>query len=282
MIEKNQKYIDDAMTLREKQSDLMEQTSMAKETSIRHQETCVALQRQLEAANNDTTSKEEMEAKAGEMKEMTARNATLAGELETSRAMSEQAQQSLMDLTNKLMEANKRAETAEAQGKGYEEEIAKTREEKEQTVAASRDRAESSAGHAAEVAEMKSTLAVQRSASEAAMEAAVEEEKRKWTTQVSDLEDKCRRLVEADGAAVAVAVAAATAAASGGSGGGSGGGAGDAAATAKKVKTAVNGVAGDVYTSAKEVFHSSDSYDGKFVLKQIKSLLKQATKTHSK
>ena len=53
------------------------------------------------------------------------------------------------------------------------------------------------------------------------------------------------------------------------------------AATAKKVKAAVNGVAGDVYSSAKTVFTSGEKYDGKFVVKQIKGLLKQATKNNS-
>ena len=92
----------------------------------------------------------------------------------------------------------------------------------------------------------------------------VASEKSSWANQVKDLEEKCRRLVEV-----------------GGSGSGGGGGV-DESTVVKKVKSAVNGVAGDVYTNAKGIFNSGESYDGKFVLKQIKNLLKQATKANSK
>ena len=92
----------------------------------------------------------------------------------------------------------------------------------------------------------------------------VASEKSSWASQVKDLEEKCRRLVEV-----------------GGSGSGGGGGV-DESTVVKKVKSAVNGVAGDVYTNAKGIFNSGESYDGKFVLKQIKNLLKQATKANSK
>ena len=91
----------------------------------------------------------------------------------------------------------------------------------------------------------------------------VASEKSSWASQVKDLEEKCRRLVEVGGS-------------------GSGGGGVDESTVVKKVKSAVNGVAGDVYTNAKGIFNSGESYDGKFVLKQIKNLLKQATKANSK
>jgi hypothetical protein len=93
----------------------------------------------------------------------------------------------------------------------------------------------------------------------------VASEKSSWANQVKDLEEKCRRLVEV-----------------GGSSGSGGGGGVDESTVVKKVKSAVNGVAGDVYTNAKGIFNSGESYDGKFVLKQIKNLLKQATKANSK
>ena len=88
---------------------------------------------------------------------------------------------------------------------------------------------------------------------------------KKLMKKVKDLEEKCRRLVEV-----------------GGSSGSGGGGGVDESTVVKKVKSAVNGVAGDVYTNAKGIFNSGESYDGKFVLKQIKNLLKQATKANSK
>lgn len=46
VIEKNQKYIDEAMNLREKQAGMMEQVNNAKEASVRYQEMTASLQKQ--------------------------------------------------------------------------------------------------------------------------------------------------------------------------------------------------------------------------------------------
>ena len=67
MLEKNQKYIDEAMELREKKSEMMESTSRAKEDSLRHQEMVSNLQRQLDVAKNDMGSKHELEMKTNEL-----------------------------------------------------------------------------------------------------------------------------------------------------------------------------------------------------------------------
>ena len=88
------------------------------------------------------------------------------------------------------------------------------------------------------------------------------EERAKWETKSKADAEKIRLLVEADSA----------------SAGGAGGGGLDEAAVKKKIKERVSGIAMEVYSEAKGVFKSGENYDGKTVLKQIKSLLKQVAK----
>tara|TARA_B110000208_G_scaffold167319_1_gene206699 strand:+ start:82 stop:891 length:810 start_codon:yes stop_codon:yes gene_type:complete len=269
MLEKNQKYIDEAMELREKKSEMMESTSRAKEDSLRHQEMVSNLQRQLDVAKNDMGSKHELEMKTNELNQVQKSCALMEATLNETKAREVQTMTSLTDLASRLEAADVRAAEATASVERLTLELSTAKDAAANIETESKDRAESSARHVAELSELKAQLAVQKAASDAALEnveKAVNEEKFKWETKVQDLEEKCRRLVEAGG----------------GVGGGGGATNEDSAAVAKQIKTAVNGVAGDVYTTAKTVFQSGESYDGKFVLKQIKGLLKQATKNNSK
>jgi chromosome segregation ATPase len=266
VMEKNQKYIDEAMELREKKSEMMESASRAKEDSLRHQENVSNLQRQLDNLQNDTSSKKDLEILNNEILTLKNNINLIEIDLNDTRSREEIGKTSLIEMSTRMEAAVSRANEAAAAVVGLTAQLATTKEEVSKVEGSARDRAESSASHTAQLDELRAQLAVQTAASNAALDKAVTEEKVKWETKITELEEKCRRLIEVGG----------------GSEKEKSGEGDDPAATAKKVKTAVNGMAGDVYSSAKTVFTSGEKYDGKFVLKQIKGLLKQATKNNSK
>jgi DNA repair exonuclease SbcCD ATPase subunit len=248
------------MSLREKQAGMMEQVNNAKENSIRYQEMVSTLRREVNDAKANETSKEEINELKAMIQQEKVTNNLMKEDLSMNKKKFEDANSALTDLTEKLTSSMELSRTLESDKVILENEL---KEMKLNLINLENDLLNKTAQNSGTLEELNVRLTESEATSEKLkqqLKSEVENERKKWEEKVKDLEEKCRRLVEAGGVSSS----------------------GDDVAIGKKIKSAVNGVAGDVYSDAKGVFTAGDTYDGKFVLKQIKGLLKQATKTHSK
>jgi chromosome segregation ATPase len=248
------------MSLREKQAGMMEQVNNAKENSIRYQEMVSTLRREVNDAKANETSKEEINEFKAMIQQEKVTNNLMKEDLSMNKKKFEDANSALTDLTEKLTSSMELSRTLESDKVILENEL---KEMKLNLINLENDLLNKTAQNSGTLEELNVRLTESEATSEKLkqqLKSEVENERKKWEEKVKDLEEKCRRLVEAVGVSSS----------------------GDDVAIGKKIKSAVNGVAGDVYSDAKGVFTAGDTYDGKFVLKQIKGLLKQATKTHSK